>query len=258
MKTITTLRSAALATFAVAAVSLPTLAQATDYRNGYYNPNAECKAKENDAQLIGGLLGAIAGGVIGSQVSGNGARTEGSAIGVVLGGLAGAGLGDESVECGNRRNRNNTRNYSSRTYGQTRPIVQTRTVTTRRVTQPNRNSGNNNGYQNAGYNNGRYNNGRNNNGQYNQRNHRHDANCNHGYNNDYTRINELQAKLHDVQYELREKRQKNRRLERRVRRDPYNHKLQRRLERVCDDIVRLERRERRLIRKLRNQTRNYY
>ena len=163
MKTITTLRSAALATFAVAAVSLPTLAQATDYRNGYYNPNAECKAKENDAQLIGGLLGAIAGGVIGSQVSGNGARTEGSAIGVVLGGLAGAGLGDESVECGNRRyrnNRNNTRNYSGRTYGQTRPIVQTRTVTTRRVQQPYRNSGYNNGYRNAGYNNGRYNNNR--------------------------------------------------------------------------------------------------
>ena len=37
----------------------------------------------SDNQLLGGLIGATAGGVFGSQVSGNGARTEGSAIGAV-------------------------------------------------------------------------------------------------------------------------------------------------------------------------------
>jgi len=87
---------------AVAAVSLPTLAQANDY-NRHYDRSAECRADENDARLAGGVLGAVVGGVVGSQVSGNGARTEGSAVGAVLGGLVGAGIGDESVNCDNRR-----------------------------------------------------------------------------------------------------------------------------------------------------------
>jgi len=34
-----------------------------------------------------------------SQVSGSGARTEGSAIGAVLGGLAGAGIADKTIDC---------------------------------------------------------------------------------------------------------------------------------------------------------------
>lgn len=102
MKTLNTLRTATIATLAMAAVSLPTLAQATDtYRN--YDRSADCRAEENDARLIGGILGAVVGGVVGSQVSGNGARTEGSAIGAVVGGLAGAGIGDESVDCDNYR-----------------------------------------------------------------------------------------------------------------------------------------------------------
>ncbi len=49
------------------------------------------------AQIFGGLdnnslIGATLGGVLGSQLAGSGARTEGSAIGAVLGGLAGSAL----------------------------------------------------------------------------------------------------------------------------------------------------------------------
>ncbi len=257
MKTLTTLRSAALATFAVAAVSLPTLAQAAEYNNGYYNPNAECKSKENDAQLIGGLLGAIAGGVIGSQVSGNGARTEGSAVGAVLGGLAGAGIGDESVDCNKRRRRAYT---SNRGYQRTTPVVHNRTVITRRVHQPTRNYGRNNGYQNAGYNQGYNRNDRYyRNDRYNQRGHRHDSNCRHdGYNDGYGYNDGKRAALQNVRYRLQELRQKNRRLERRVYNDPYNYRLKERLDWVCNEIARLERKERRLSRKVRHQNRRYY
>ena len=251
MKTLTTLRSAALATFAVAAVSLPTLAQAAEYNNGYYNPNAECKSKENEAQLIGGVLGAIAGGVIGSQVSGNGARTEGSAVGAVLGGLAGAGIGDESVDCNKRRRRAYT---SNRGYQRTTPVVHNRRVTPRRVYQPTRNNGRNNGYQNAGYNQGHYGNGR-----YNQRNRGYNNQRHHGgYNDGYGYNDGKRAALQNVRYRLRELRQKNRRLERRVYNDPYNYRLKERLDWVCNEIIRLERKERRLSRKVRHQNRRYY
>jgi uncharacterized protein YcfJ len=119
MKTLNTFRAATLATFALAAVSLPTLAQATDnYR--VYDSAADCRADENDARLVGGIVGAVLGGVVGSQVSGNGARTEGSAIGAVVGGLAGAGIGDESVDCNKRRQE---ARYNGQTYG-----TSTRTV----------------------------------------------------------------------------------------------------------------------------------
>jgi len=45
-----------------------------------------------DQQLVGGAIGAVVGGVLGSQVAGNGARTEGSVLGAVLGGVAGAAI----------------------------------------------------------------------------------------------------------------------------------------------------------------------
>lgn len=124
MKTLNTLRAATIATMAVAAVSLPTLAHATDsYRT--YDRAADCRAQENEARLIGGILGAVVGGVVGSEVSGNGARTEGSAIGAVVGGLAGAGLGDQSVDCDkNRRTAYRNDGYTNRTtYGTRAPII---------------------------------------------------------------------------------------------------------------------------------------
>lgn len=236
MKMLTTLRASAFATLAGAAISLPALAQATDYNNrGYYDPGQECRSQENDAQLVGGLLGAVVGGVAGSQVSGNGARTEGSVIGAVLGGIAGAAIGDESVDCDKKRNRHYNTTYSGQTYGRRAPVV-----TTRRVVQPVRY---NNGYQNNRYQNNGY---------------RNNGYRNNGYNNvSYGRHNELRAQLDDVRYRLQDLREQDRQLERRLRWD-YRPRLAQKRDWVCNEIERLERKKRRLKKRLRKQNRNYY
>lgn len=86
-------------TASIAAICMmPSLAAANSYNSGL-NAHEKCKQSEDNRQILGGLAGAVAGGVFGSQVSGNGARTEGSAIGAVLGGLAGAGIADKSIDC---------------------------------------------------------------------------------------------------------------------------------------------------------------
>lgn len=237
MKMLTTLRAATFATIAGAAISLPTLAQATDYNRGYYDPGQKCRSQEKDAQLIGGLLGAVVGGVAGSQVSGNGARTEGSAIGAVLGGLAGAAIGDESVNCDKKRRKyyNNTtynnNHYSGQTYGHTAPIVYGGTTTNRHVYQPTR-TYRNNGYRNNGYTNTGY---------------------NYGYQNHYS---ETRAQLDDVRFRLQGLYSEDRRLQQELRYG-YNPRLQNRHEHVCNEIERLQRKKRRLKKRLRRENRNY-
>lgn len=70
---------------------------------------AHSHQNNNDQQLVGGVIGAIAGGVLGSQVAGNGARTEGSVLGAVLGGAAGAaiaGNGNNNVHYNQGYNQN--------------------------------------------------------------------------------------------------------------------------------------------------------
>lgn len=244
MKTFTTLRSAAIATLAVAAFSLPTLASASEYGRSY-DLNRDCNAKENDAKLVGGLIGAVVGGVVGSQVAGNGAKTEGSAVGAVLGGLAGAGIGDESVDCNGRR-RNLSRPYTSRTYG----------------------TGYRPGYTPSHY---RYNDYRNdqyrrdyryrrdngyNDYRYERRGHRHNhvhtQACYDTYGSshfDTYQDNSKVRALRDVRHRLRELRAENRDLESRLR-YRYRPRLERRQQWVCDEILRLEKKERRLQRKL--------
>ena len=76
----------------------PAMAAANSYNSGY-GAHEACKRSEDNRQVLGGLAGAVVGGVFGSQVSGSGARTEGSAIGAVLGGLAGAGIADKTIDC---------------------------------------------------------------------------------------------------------------------------------------------------------------
>lgn len=76
----------------------PALAAANSY-GGQETAHERCKRAEDNRQVLGGLAGAVVGGVFGSQISGNGARTEGSAIGAVLGGLAGVGIADKTIDC---------------------------------------------------------------------------------------------------------------------------------------------------------------
>lgn len=52
-----------------------------------------CESKSGNGTLIGGGIGAGSGAVIGSQVAGRGARTEGALIGAGVGALVGGGTG---------------------------------------------------------------------------------------------------------------------------------------------------------------------
>ena len=248
MKTLTTLRSAALATFAVAAISLPTVAQARDYN--------DCSSKSQEEQLVAGLIGAVIGGVAGSQISGDGARTEGSAIGAIAGGIAGAAIADGQNDCDKIKRRGNN-SYDNRSYG------------SRTVYQPTRTRGynnrNNNGYRTAGYNqrgyrNNGYNNGsnrRNNRGYNNRRNDRGYNNRRHnGYNNSYGYNSGTRAQLEDVRYRLMDLRKQNRTIERHLAYYHNDYDLLQRQERVCNEILRLEKKERRLKRRLRGNN-NY-
>jgi len=230
MKTLTPLRSAAVATFAVAALSLPTMAQASDYKN--------CGSKSQEEQVIAGLIGAVIGGVAGSQLAGNGARTEGSAIGAIAGGIAGAAIADGQNDCDKVQRRGNNV-YSGQTYGRTTPVY-----------QPRRTRGYNNGYRTTGYNQRGYNTRRNDRG-YNNR----SRQTHNGYGNNGGYSN-LRAQLEDVRYRLHDLRDQNRRLERRIRRDHHNDRLIHRQERVYSEIRRLERKQRRLQRRL--NKRNYW
>jgi len=219
MKMLTTLRAATFATLAGAAISLPALAQATDYNRGYYDPGQKCRSQENDAQVIGGLLGAVVGGVAGSQVSGNGARTEGSVIGAVLGGIAGAAIADESVDCDKRRGvRYTNTSYNGQTYGRTAPIVYGGAVTTHRVHQPTRRVRYNNGYNTVSY----------------------------------TRITELRAQLQDVRFRLQELRAKKRNLTRKIR-NKHRPRLIQKRRMVSKEINRLQNKKIRLQNRIQNQ-----
>lgn len=107
LKKTKTLSAVALA---VAVIGAPTLAHAGNYSSAYEN----CKRSDTESQLLGGVLGAVAGGVFGSQVAGNGARTEGSVLGAVLGGAAGSQIANK--DCGTRSFRNEAYTTSAPVY----------------------------------------------------------------------------------------------------------------------------------------------
>lgn len=80
----------------VAGMAVPALAQAQDVRryDGY------CYVKQQDAKRNGLVIGAVAGGLLGSQVSKN-ERGLGAVIGAVAGGALGQNIGKNSVKCYN-------------------------------------------------------------------------------------------------------------------------------------------------------------
>jgi len=98
--------------FVVAAVTTVALAPiASAHDNGYHHTHQS--RSNGDQQLVGGAIGAVVGGVLGSQVAGNGARTEGSVLGAVLGGVAGAAIAGDGNN--NRRHYGGTGYYNSNT-----------------------------------------------------------------------------------------------------------------------------------------------
>ena len=94
MAHITAKKTLAAAALAAASFTTPAFAQSVDYTRAY----EDCRSNTNE-QVIGGLIGAVAGGVFGSQVAARGARSEGSALGAVLGGVAGAAIADGANDC---------------------------------------------------------------------------------------------------------------------------------------------------------------
>ncbi|MEP6342805.1 MAG: glycine zipper 2TM domain-containing protein [Maricaulaceae bacterium] len=137
-------RTIAAALLGTAVLGAPITSFAQDFRTTS-NSYSECKTADRNNQVVGGLIGAVAGGVFGSQVSGNGARTEGSIIGAALGAAAGAGIADGSRNCSTEARRVQTGFNSNvpRTIGTTR-VATNRIVTT---------GVNNRGFNNRGFNN---------------------------------------------------------------------------------------------------------
>lgn len=219
MKNRLTHRALVAASLASCAFAVAPLAAA-----GNYNPH-KCKSSSDD-QLIGGLVGAVAGGVLGSQVAGNGARTEGSVIGAIAGGVAGAAIADGD-DC--KRSRANTNYYSG---------------STRQAHYSNRHRHNHNYNRNRNTRSSTYG---------------HNYNYGHGYNNyqnyygyrnDYSRQEELRYINHQID-ELRDRR---RRLEARAHYNP-SPKLRRKIHRIGDELKVLKDR-RRALKKNRRSDRN--
>lgn len=79
-------------------VAIPGLAQAQRYE--VRNSDGYCYMKQKDAKRNGAIVGAVAGGVLGSQVSKN-ERGLGTVLGAVIGGAIGSNAGKSSVKCYN-------------------------------------------------------------------------------------------------------------------------------------------------------------
>ena len=95
--------------FAIAAVITVAAAPIASAHDNGYNHRHQGSQSNGDQQLVGGAIGAVVGGVLGSQVAGSGARTEGSVLGAVIGGVAGAAI------AGNGNN-NSHRQYGGNGY----------------------------------------------------------------------------------------------------------------------------------------------
>ncbi len=85
-----------LACLTLAAASLTPLALPAAAQQSY---NSACNQVKNDRQAMGAVLGGLAGGLIGNQSAGRGARDEGTALGLVVGGLVGSQIAKGDIRC---------------------------------------------------------------------------------------------------------------------------------------------------------------
>ncbi|HEY3696937.1 glycine zipper 2TM domain-containing protein [Phenylobacterium sp.] len=76
------------------AAAVPSFAQAQS--GGYYDP---CRRDQTNRGTVGGVLGALAGAAIGSNVAARKNRTEGALLGGAVGAVGGAVVGNNSAAC---------------------------------------------------------------------------------------------------------------------------------------------------------------
>lgn len=99
---IRTARATVLCAAAAVAVAAPALAfaqQTTPYAGQSQGEYQSCKQRKDGNTVAGVVIGGILGAVVGSQVSGHGARTEGSVIGAGGGALVGGAIGADATKC---------------------------------------------------------------------------------------------------------------------------------------------------------------
>ena len=120
-------KTLAAVVLAAATFATPALAHAGNYKTSSYKNDCATNTEE---QVIAGAIGAVLGGVIGSQTAGNGARTEGSVLGAVLGGAAGAAIADGNNDCDKLRDGSTYRTTTNRGYTTNRTVYTSPRVTT--------------------------------------------------------------------------------------------------------------------------------
>jgi hypothetical protein len=69
-----------------------------------YNASANVRCDSNNSTVAAGAIGAILGGILGSNIAGHGDRTEGAVLGAVVGGGLGAAVGNanDKYKCDSR------------------------------------------------------------------------------------------------------------------------------------------------------------
>ncbi|MDX2275958.1 MAG: glycine zipper 2TM domain-containing protein [Hyphomonadaceae bacterium] len=68
------------------------------YGDAHAAQQYQCQTSRNNRTMGGAAIGAVAGAVLGSQVSGRGHRTDGSVLGAVVGAVAGGMIGRQTAQ----------------------------------------------------------------------------------------------------------------------------------------------------------------
>jgi Glycine zipper 2TM domain len=84
---------------ASAALTVPAAVSAQSYGNRGYAIPQECQQSVNNNRLAGGVVGAVAGAVLGKQLAARNSRTEGQVLGAVVGAVAGQHIAKGRLAC---------------------------------------------------------------------------------------------------------------------------------------------------------------
>lgn len=71
-------------------------------RDASYAGYDPCRQRSNNNAVAGGVIGALAGAALGSNVAARNARTEGAVLGALVGGALGANIGKKAAKCDDR------------------------------------------------------------------------------------------------------------------------------------------------------------